>query len=86
MPTRPSQSHEPDDAKLKERYEADKSRFMTPEYRKFEMLTLSVDDLKKQMTVTDDEVAKSYADDQGQLRHAGAAPRSADRLQGQGRS
>ena len=51
---------EPDDAKLKERYEAAKTRFMTPEYRKFEILTLSTDDLKKQFTVTDDEVAKSY--------------------------
>jgi peptidyl-prolyl cis-trans isomerase D len=51
---------EPDDAKLKERYEAEKSRYMTPEYRKFDILTLSVDDLKSQMTVTDDEVAKSY--------------------------
>ena len=53
---------EPDDAKLKERYEADKARYMTPEYRKFQVLTLSVDDLKKLVTVTDDEVAKSYAE------------------------
>ncbi|MEQ1672254.1 MAG: SurA N-terminal domain-containing protein, partial [Hyphomicrobium sp.] len=51
---------EPDEAKLKERYEANKSRYMTPEYRKFQVLTLSADDLKKQMTVTDAEVAKSY--------------------------
>ena len=50
-----------DDAKLKERYEADKARYMTPEYRKFQILTLSVDDLKKQMTVTDEEIEKSYA-------------------------
>ena len=50
-----------DDTKLKERYEADKSRYMTPEYRKFQILTLSVDDLKKQMTVTDEEIEKSYA-------------------------
>jgi len=50
-----------DDAKLKERYEADKSHFMTPEYRKFQILTLAVDDLKNQMTVTDEEIAQSYA-------------------------
>ena len=50
-----------DDTKLKERYEADKARYMTPEYRKFQILTLSVDDLKKQVSVTDDEIEKSYA-------------------------
>jgi peptidyl-prolyl cis-trans isomerase D len=52
---------EPDDAKLKERYEAAKSHFMTPEYRKFQLLTLSIDDLKKSVTVTDDDVTKAYA-------------------------
>jgi len=52
---------EADDTKLKERYEAEKSRYMTPEYRKFQILTLSADDLKKQMTVTDEEIEKSYA-------------------------
>ena len=52
---------EPDEAKLKERYEAGKARYMTPEYRKFQLLTLSADDLKKQMTVTDEEIAASYA-------------------------
>lgn len=51
---------EPDDAKLKELYEANKSKYMTPEYRKFEVLSLTLDDLKKQMTVTDEEIAKSY--------------------------
>jgi peptidyl-prolyl cis-trans isomerase D len=52
---------EPDEAKLKERYESGKARFMTPEYRKFQLLTLSTDDLKKQVTVTDEEIAASYA-------------------------
>jgi peptidyl-prolyl cis-trans isomerase D len=52
---------EPDEAKLKERFEAGKARFMTPEYRKFQLLTLSIDDLKKSVTVTDDEVSKAYA-------------------------
>ncbi len=51
---------EPDDAKLKERYETAKSHFMTPEYRKFQLLTLSIEDLKKQVTVTDDEIAAAY--------------------------
>jgi peptidyl-prolyl cis-trans isomerase D len=52
---------EPDDAKLKERYEADKTHYMTPEYRKFQLLTLSIDDLKKQVSVTDEDVSKAYA-------------------------
>jgi peptidyl-prolyl cis-trans isomerase D len=50
-----------DDTKLKERYEAEKSRYMTPEYRKFQIVTLSAGDLKAQMTVTDEEIEKSYA-------------------------
>ncbi len=51
---------EPDEAKLKELYEADKAKFMTPEYRKAQVLMLTVDDLKKQVQVTDDEIAKAY--------------------------
>jgi peptidyl-prolyl cis-trans isomerase D len=52
----------PDDAKLKETYEANKGKFMTPEYRKLAVLLLSVDDLKKDVTLTDDEVKASYQD------------------------
>lgn len=51
---------EPDEAKLKELYEKEKQRFMTPEFRKFEVLSLSVDDLKSQVTVTDEEIKASY--------------------------
>ena len=46
--------------KLKENYEKDKARYMTPEYRKVQLLTLGVDDLKKQITITDEEIANSY--------------------------
>lgn len=46
--------------KLKEVYEKDKARYMTPEYRKVQVLTLGIDDLKKQVTVTDEEIAKAY--------------------------
>jgi peptidyl-prolyl cis-trans isomerase D len=53
---------EPDEAKLKETYEQNKSSFMTPEYRKLGLLLLSVDDLKKEVTLTDDEVKQSYQD------------------------
>jgi peptidyl-prolyl cis-trans isomerase D len=51
---------DPSEQKLKEVYEADKAKYMTPEYRKVQLLSLNVDDLKKQITITDDEVAKSY--------------------------
>ncbi|MBS0240229.1 MAG: SurA N-terminal domain-containing protein [Proteobacteria bacterium] len=46
--------------KLKELYEKDKSKYMTPEYRKVQVLTLGVDELKKQITISDDDIAKSY--------------------------
>lgn len=51
---------EPDDAKLKERYDAGKSSFMTPEYRKLEVLILSTEELKKTITITDEEIAAEY--------------------------
>lgn len=46
--------------KLKELYEKDKLKYMTPEYRKVQVLTLGVDELKKQITISDDDIAKSY--------------------------
>jgi peptidyl-prolyl cis-trans isomerase D len=52
----------PDEAKLKETYEANKGKFMTPEFRKLALLLLTVDDLKKDVTLTDDEVKASYQD------------------------
>ncbi len=51
---------EPDEAKLKELYEAGKSKYMTQEYRKFEALFLSLDDLKKQAEIKDEEITASY--------------------------
>ena len=53
---------EPDDAKLHETYEANKDRFMTPEYRQLAVLFLSVDDLKKDIQLTDDELKTAYTD------------------------
>jgi peptidyl-prolyl cis-trans isomerase D len=53
---------EPDDAKLKETYEARKSEFMTPEYRKVAALVLSTDVLKSEVKLTDEEL-KTYYDD-----------------------
>lgn len=53
---------EPDEAQIKEAYEKNKSRFMAPEYRTLSVLVLSPDELKKQMDVSDEEIASSYAD------------------------
>jgi len=53
---------EPDDAKLKETYEAQKGEFMTPEYRKVAVLLLSKDSLKSEITLTDDEIKTYYTD------------------------
>ena len=52
----------PDDAKLKTLYEAEKAKYMTPEYRKVDVLRLTADDLKKQYKFTDDEIKKAYED------------------------
>jgi peptidyl-prolyl cis-trans isomerase D len=51
---------EPTEAKLKEVYDSDKAKYMTPEYRKVEVLVLDVDQLKKGINITDDEIAKQY--------------------------
>ena len=53
---------EPDEAKLKETYEADKTSFMTPEYRKVAVLLLSADALKSEIALTDDELKTYYTD------------------------
>jgi peptidyl-prolyl cis-trans isomerase D len=51
---------EPDAAKVKATYEANKSRFTTPELRKLAILVLSIDSLKPKMDVSDAEIAESY--------------------------
>lgn len=54
---------EPDDAKLKETYEANKARFMTPEFRKLAVLMLSIDQIKSRMAVGDDELKAEFEKD-----------------------
>ena len=51
---------EPDEAKIKATYEANKQAFMAPEFRKLALLVLSVDQLKKTVTVTDAEAQAAY--------------------------
>jgi peptidyl-prolyl cis-trans isomerase D len=53
---------DPDEAALKATYEAQKSDFMTSEFRKFSALALLVDDLKSQVTLTDDDLKAYYTD------------------------
>ncbi len=51
---------EPDEAKLQAYYNDNKASFMTPEYRKFNVLVATASDLKKDVAVTDDELKASY--------------------------
>lgn len=51
---------EPDEAALKSTYETHQRQFVVPEYRKVAALILAVDDLKKEMTVTDEEIKQYY--------------------------
>ena len=53
---------EPDEAKIKATYESNKQAFMAPEFRKLALLVLSVDELKKTMTVTEEEAQAAYKD------------------------
>lgn len=53
---------DPDDAKIKDTYENNKTQFMTPEYRKLAVLLLRVADLKKGVEITDAELKTSYED------------------------
>jgi peptidyl-prolyl cis-trans isomerase D len=51
---------DPDDAKLKEYYESNKSKFVTPEFRKLAVLLLTQDGAKRGISVTDDEIKSIY--------------------------
>jgi peptidyl-prolyl cis-trans isomerase D len=51
---------EPDEAKLKETYDANKRDFVTPELRKLAVLVVSPDNLKSKMEVSDAEITASY--------------------------
>ncbi|RUO97598.1 SurA N-terminal domain-containing protein [Hyphomicrobium sp.] len=51
---------DPTEAKLKELYDKDKSKYMTPEYRNVQVLMLDVDALKKHIDISDAEIQKAY--------------------------
>jgi peptidyl-prolyl cis-trans isomerase D len=54
---------EPDPAKLKELYESEKQRFMTPEYRKLAVIGLTMEEMKKRVPITDAELSAAYEQD-----------------------
>ncbi len=54
---------EPDPAKLKELYEAEKQRFMTPEYRKLAVIGLTMEEVKKRVPITEEELIAAYEHD-----------------------
>ncbi len=54
---------EPDDAKLTATYEQNKRSFMTPEFRAATVMTLTVDDVKKNVIISDDDIKAAYEQD-----------------------
>ncbi len=54
---------EPDEARLKEYYDQNKSQFMTPELRKISALLLTRDAVKARVPVSEDEVKAAYEQD-----------------------
>lgn len=53
---------DPDDAKIKQTYEDNKTQFMTPEYRKIAVLMLTIEDLKKAVEISDADLKAAYED------------------------
>jgi peptidyl-prolyl cis-trans isomerase D len=51
---------EPEEGKLREYFEANKRRFMTPAYRKIALLTLLRADTKKKISVSDEDAKAAY--------------------------
>jgi len=54
---------EPDDAKLKEYYEQNRSQFVIPEYRSVTLLSISATDVKKKISVPDADLTAAYERD-----------------------
>ncbi len=54
---------DPEDAKLKEYYEANKQRFVVPEVKKIAALLLPFSDMQKRVSIPDDEIRATYETD-----------------------
>ncbi len=61
---------EPEEEKLKAYFEANKAGFKTPEYRKFDALTLTLEDVKKGITIAEADIKRSYEDNKEQFDKA----------------
>lgn len=55
---------EPDEAKLKETYEQNKAKFMTPEYRQLAVLLMGLDQVRDRVPVPEEQVKTAYEQDQ----------------------
>ena len=53
----------PTQEQLKQTYDQNKSRFMTPETRQIEVLMVTADDAKKRVALTDDKLKEAYEKD-----------------------
>lgn len=54
---------EPDEAKLRETFDANPARFAVPEQRRLAVLELTAEDAKQRVPVTDQEIAAAYEQD-----------------------
>lgn len=59
---------EPTDAEIAEYYEANKTNYMAPEYRKLTLLSLQASDIVKPQEITEDEIKTSYEARKNSLR------------------
>lgn len=59
---------EPTEAEISEFYEANKTNYMAPEYRKLTILTLQASDISKPQEITEDEIRAAYEARKDNLR------------------
>lgn len=62
-PAKRTKIADPDEAQLKETYSAQQRVFVTPEYRHLGILVVAVDDVKRTLEISDDELRKLYDTD-----------------------
>ncbi|MGE8942477.1 SurA N-terminal domain-containing protein [Leptospira interrogans] len=58
---------EPDETKLKETYEANKQRLMTPEFRNLAIINLTAESVGKQIAISDADIAAAYEHDKARF-------------------
>ena len=63
-----SEKPKPTEAEISEYYDANKTNYMAPEYRKLTLLTLQASDISKPNEITDDEIRAAYEAQKNGLR------------------